>query len=59
MNNNNDPLIENRFFEQELQNGSLNGRWEDYNGSTGVWRVSENEKLYEILQNKAAPTIFI
>ena len=52
MNNNTNSLIGNQFSEQELQNGSLNGSCEDYNGSTGVWRISENEKLHEILHNR-------
>ena len=59
MNNNTNSLIGNRFSEQELQNGSLNGSCEDYNGSTGVWRISENEKLHEILHNRCSEQRYV
>ena len=59
MNNNTNSLIGNQFSEQELQNGSLNGSCEDYNGSTGVWRISENEKLHEILHNQRSEQRYV
>ena len=48
MNTNNNSLIN----EKELQNCSVNKGCEDLNGSAGIIRVSENEKIREILQNQ-------
>ena len=59
MNNNTNLLIDNRYFEQELQNDLLSGSCEDCNGSTGVWKISENRKLYEILNNQRAERCYI